>query len=221
MISDFRQVCSNFFPSNPNPRPPIVCRQTRESSKKLLVILIRKKVLLKMSFLCRIDILLRGPSVVPVAQLRQDFAEVLLAVCGCVTDINHAFEPGRWCITRVSPLPQDGAWWPGFRAAPMGRVRLQTCAYGLCMLCSVLTHRDVSYEILMNKCSFCLCPTGLPIPFSVNATVLSEIDYCAPGKGDWVRTLTIHCIALLSSCMAGNSNISDISCHDDCFIAIT
>lgn len=85
----------------------------------------------------------------------------------------------------------------------------------------VLTHIDISYEIFINKCSLCLCPTGLPTLFFLSATILYEIDYCAPGKWDWVRTLTIHYIALLSYCIARNSNLSGVSCHANCFIAIS
>ena len=136
-----------------------------------------------MAFLCRSDVLLRGPGVVPVSQLRQDFTEVLFSVCSCMTDVHHAFEPGRSCITRVRVrchrMALDGQ---ACRAACMGRVRPQTYSYGIYMLHSVLTHIDTSYEILINKCSFCLCPTGLPTLFFLNTTVLSEIDYWAPGK---------------------------------------
>lgn len=152
-----------------------------------------------MSFLCRSDILLRGPGGVPVSQLRQDFTEVLLAVCSCMTDINHAFEPGLWCITRVRVhchrMAPDGQ---AFRAACMPRVRPQTYVYGICMLYLVLIHTGISYEIFINKCSFCLCPTGRPTLFFLNITILSEIDYCAPGKWNWVRILTIHYITLSS-----------------------
>jgi len=89
------------------------------------------------------------------------------------------------------------------------------------MLCSVLIHTDICYEILIKKCSFCLCPTGLPTLFFLNTTILSAIVYCAPAKRDWVRTLTICYIILSSYHTARSSNLSAISCHDNCFIAIT
>lgn len=81
-----------------------------------------------------------------------------------------------------SPLPQDGARWPDLQGLHVWEELDPNQSVWDLYATFSLNHIDISYEIFINKCSLCLCPTGLPTLFFLSATVLYEIDYCAPGK---------------------------------------